>query len=242
MQRRPAPVEHRDHLAVEEAPRRLAVHEQHDRPVARALVEVVDAQPSRRRRRRSRRSAVRTGSRGDRRSGRRACATPSWSGSSGRHAYDAKAHERTAHHDRPATRRHARCRGQSAAGHAAARRVRGAGNAILRRAHAEPAVPAGAGDDPDRHLSVDARRHVQRHRPAVRRRGALDRDAARSRAGIAPRSSARPTSPPRSRSCRPGASSRSRVRRASIPNGTVPTSVSSTPSSCCSGTTCASPT
>ena len=36
--------EHRDHRAVEEAPRRLAVHEQHDRRVARALVEVVHAQ------------------------------------------------------------------------------------------------------------------------------------------------------------------------------------------------------
>ena len=43
-QRSPAAGEHRDHLAVQVAPRRLAVHQQHDRRVARALVEVVDAQ------------------------------------------------------------------------------------------------------------------------------------------------------------------------------------------------------
>ena len=35
--------EHRDHVPVEEAPRRLAVQEQHRRGVRRALVEVVDA-------------------------------------------------------------------------------------------------------------------------------------------------------------------------------------------------------
>ena len=42
MQREP-PVELRDHLAVEERPRRLAVQQQHR--VARALVDVVHAQP-----------------------------------------------------------------------------------------------------------------------------------------------------------------------------------------------------
>ena len=37
----------RDHLAVQEAPRRLAVHQQHDRSVGRPLVEVVNPQGSR---------------------------------------------------------------------------------------------------------------------------------------------------------------------------------------------------
>ena len=68
--------------------------------------------------------------------------------------------------------------------------------------HAEPAVPAGAGDDPDRYLSVDARRHVQRGRPARRRRRPLDRDAARPRRLPAPRCSGRRTSRPRSPICR----------------------------------------
>ena len=38
--------ENRDHVPVEVAPGRLAVHAQHDRAVARALVEVMDAQRS----------------------------------------------------------------------------------------------------------------------------------------------------------------------------------------------------
>ena len=36
--------EHRDHVAVQVAPRRLAVEQQHHRAVGRPLVEVVDAQ------------------------------------------------------------------------------------------------------------------------------------------------------------------------------------------------------
>ena len=40
------------------------------------------------------------------------------------------------------------------------------GTRLLGGAHAEPVVPAGARHDPHRHVSVDARRDVQRHRPA----------------------------------------------------------------------------
>ena len=72
-----------------------------------------------------------------------------------------------------------------------------------------------AGDDPHRHVSVDARRHVQRHRPSGRRRGALGRDAARPRR--VPHRDLRQGAlrDRRSRSCRPARSSRSRARRAS---------------------------
>ena len=69
----PGADEHRDHLAVEVAPRRLAVQQQH-RPAVGAGPRRGSARGAcRRRRRRSRRSAARTGSRGGRRSARRAC-------------------------------------------------------------------------------------------------------------------------------------------------------------------------
>ena len=79
--------QHRDHRPVEEAPRRLAVHEQHDRAVGRALVEVVHAQ----------RAAVAVGhldvvrrerrSRAVRRSARRGCGGPSCRAPFGRTAF-----------------------------------------------------------------------------------------------------------------------------------------------------------
>ena len=73
MQRSPRRDEHRDHLAVQEAPRRFAVHHQHDRARRADLRRGSARADGRLRRRRPRRSAARTGSRGVPRIVRRAC-------------------------------------------------------------------------------------------------------------------------------------------------------------------------
>ena len=53
------------------------------------------------------------------------------------------------------------------------------GTRFCEGAHATRAVPTGAGDDTYGHLPVDARRHVQRDRPARRCRSAIVADVAR---------------------------------------------------------------